>query len=155
MLLLTGVFFFCGIIVISSDTLIGCLGLVWLEPDGLLPDEPDALLPLLAPLCTVYTWFSNSLYCPNVAVHTVHLYDRWAGFRTYCQNIYSIVDNFRYSWSLKSFLSTLIFQTIIFAWTTIIFDYQSSYHLISWPQKTIMKSKPKITWGWRRRFFCV
>ena len=36
---------------------------------------------LATPLCAVYTWFSNSLYWPKVAVQTVHLYDRCAGFR--------------------------------------------------------------------------
>lgn len=84
-LLPNGVFFFWGIIVISSDTLIGCLGfVVWLDPDALWPEEPPEAVPFLAPpLCAVYTWFSNSLYCPKVAVHTVHLYDRWAGFNTY------------------------------------------------------------------------
>ena len=40
------------------------------------------LSPFLAtPLWAVYTWFSNSLYWPKVAVQTVHLYERWAGFR--------------------------------------------------------------------------
>lgn len=33
------------------------------------------------PLCTMYTWFSNSRYKLNVAEQTVHLYERCAGLR--------------------------------------------------------------------------
>lgn len=76
----------CGIIVISSFIL-----------SGFNKESPLVILPLLLPLaveffllsiaflatvlCAEYTWFSNCLYMPKVAVHTVHLYDKCAGFR--------------------------------------------------------------------------
>lgn len=78
------VFVGCGIIVISSlifNDFIWSAGLF----DG---DEVVGVLgPFLSmtrfatTLCAEYTWFSNCLYMPKVAVHTVHLYDKWAGFR--------------------------------------------------------------------------
>lgn len=89
----------CGMIVISSLIFNGlsnespALLLVTVNP---LPPIDLPLMPLLLDvelllfllstdffatvLCAEYTWFSNCLYMPNVAVHTVHLYDKCAGF---------------------------------------------------------------------------
>lgn len=39
----------------------------WLVSGGFLFEFLATLL------CAEYTWFSNCLYMPNVAVHTVHL----------------------------------------------------------------------------------
>lgn len=81
----------CGIIVISSLILSGfsseSFELVLADFEPLLLPPPPFVDPLLFPsiaflatvLCAEYTWFSNCLYMPKVAVHTVHLYERWAG----------------------------------------------------------------------------
>lgn len=71
-----------GIIVISSLILRGLRS----ESLDLEDGEEGALLflsitRLATTLCAEYTWFSNCLYIPNVAVQTVHLYDKWAGLR--------------------------------------------------------------------------
>lgn len=79
----------CGMIVISSLILSGFNNEsppVIVMPLLLLLAVVFALFLLsMAFLATVlwaeYTWFSNCLYIPNVAVHTVHLYDKWAGFK--------------------------------------------------------------------------
>lgn len=88
----------CGMMVISSLIFNGfsnespALLLVTVKP---LPPIDLPLSPLLLDdelffllstdffatvLWAEYTWFSNCLYMPNVAVHTVHLYDKCAGF---------------------------------------------------------------------------
>lgn len=72
----------CGMIVISSFIFNGLRSLAADAADE--EGDADALFLSMArlatTLCAEYTWFSNCLYMPNVAVHTVHLYDRWAGF---------------------------------------------------------------------------
>lgn len=74
-------------------------------PAAVAPSEPCGLsgavgLPpsatrLAATLWAEYTWLSNSLYMPKVAVQTVHLYERCAGlsvsrwsFATWCSNFH-------------------------------------------------------------------
>lgn len=71
----------CGIIVISSLIFKGFNNESLERFDG---DEGAFFLSitrLATTLWAEYTWFSNCLYIPNVAVQTVHLYDKWAGFR--------------------------------------------------------------------------
>lgn len=86
-----------GVMVISSLILNGCFNIdapplgaakllrLLLLPLLLLDVLADFVLLSLDFFVTVlwaeYTWFSNCLYMPNVAVHTVHLYDKWAGFK--------------------------------------------------------------------------
>ena len=72
----------CGIMVISSLIFKGLRS----ESLDLEDGEEGALLFLsitrfATTLWAEYTWFSNCLYIPNVAVQTVHLYDRCAGFK--------------------------------------------------------------------------
>lgn len=63
----------CGIIVISSLIFNG------LRRESLDLDDGDegvfflSITLLATTLCAEYTWFSNCLYIPNVAVQTVHL----------------------------------------------------------------------------------
>lgn len=70
----------CGIIVISSLIFNG------FRSESFDLDDGDAgafflsITLFATTLCAEYTWFSNCLYIPNVAVQTVHLYDRCAGF---------------------------------------------------------------------------
>lgn len=70
----------CGIIVISSLIFNG------FKSESFDLDDGDAgafflsITLFATTLCAEYTWFSNCLYIPNVAVQTVHLYDRCAGF---------------------------------------------------------------------------
>lgn len=73
----------CGMMVISSLILSGFSSVSLFALTAPLVDEDVFLSMTLfaTTLCAEYTWFSNSLYMPNVAVQTVHLYDRWAGFR--------------------------------------------------------------------------
>ena len=85
----------CGIIVISSfifngfrsESFDGVKLLRWLVADMVLLAAVLELifLPSIAflatVLCAVYTCVSNCLYMPKVAVQTVHLYERWAGFK--------------------------------------------------------------------------
>lgn len=70
----------CGIIVISSLIFNG------FRSESFDLDDGDAgafflsITLFATTLCAEYTWFSNCLYIPNVAVQTVHLYDKCAGF---------------------------------------------------------------------------
>lgn len=69
-----------GVIVISSLILRGLV----VESLAAFADVLDLFLSitrLATTLWAEYTWFSNCLYMPNVAVHTVHLYERCAGFK--------------------------------------------------------------------------
>merc|ERR1740129_1786993 len=71
-LALSAAAFLAGIIVISSDSFTVCpFNTVCCFPAAAACLAFSAFLA--TPECAVYTWFSNSLYWPKVAVHTVHL----------------------------------------------------------------------------------
>ena len=59
---------------------------------------------LCSRLCTTYlwaeyTWLSKSLYWPKVAVHTVHLYERCAGFSVFMWSLATWFNSFHwYTW---------------------------------------------------------
>lgn len=105
----------CGIIVISSLIFNG------FRSESFDLDDGDAgafflsITLFATTLCAEYTWFSNCLYIPNVAVQTVHLYDKCAGFNvipwsraTWFNNFHwytcEINMAFNYSFIARSFI---------------------------------------------------
>lgn len=85
----------CGIIVISSLIFSG------FNNESLLFRDAWTLFffsitRFATTLCAEYTWLSNCLYMPNVAVHTVHLYDKWAGFKVILWSRATWFNNFHW-----------------------------------------------------------